>query len=136
MISNAAGRPPGVAAVGRRLVAAPGGAPVLLAGALVLTAILELVVLRRSSVAPAAAAALALVAFVVVSLMLDVVPFRAQPFAFAAFGLLLTPALVSVVLDGGRELKLPLELAGLVLALVVLTPRPAAAFAAWLLLAP
>jgi O-antigen ligase len=136
MISNAAGRPPGVAAVGRRLAAAPGGAPVLLAGALLLTAVLELVVLRRSSVAPAAAAALALVAFVVVSLMLDVVPVRAQPFAFAAFGLLLTPALVRVVLDGGRELKLPLELAGLVLALVVLTPRPAAAFAAWLLLAP
>jgi len=53
VISNAAGRPPGIAAVARRFAAAPRGGALLLAGALALTALLELAVLRRTSVATA-----------------------------------------------------------------------------------
>jgi O-antigen ligase len=99
-------------------------------------AVLSLEVLRATSFAPAAAAALAIAAFVVVRLTLDVLSARAQSIAFAGLAAILVPALVHVVLAGGRELTVVFAVAGVILALVVLSPHPAATFAGWLFIAP
>jgi O-antigen ligase len=101
-----------------------------------LEAALVLEVLREGTFGPVAALGLAFAAFVCISITLDAVPPRTQWVVFAALGLLLTPALAHAVVAGGRELYLLFEFAGLVLALIVLTPSPAAAFAGWLFLAP
>lgn len=99
--------------------------------------VLAVVAVRRGgNMGTAAVLALVVIGFAVVSLTVDVIPTRWEAGAFAALGLILTPALVHVAVDGGRQMTLVAELAGFALALIVLTPRPAATFAGWLLLAP
>jgi len=110
--------------------------PLLLALTLPAAWILTLVVLRGSTLAPVAAVCLAVDAFVFVKLSLDVLTHRSLPLAWAGFGLMLTPALVRIVMSGGRELEFLLAFAGAILALIVLTPHPVACFAGWLFLAP
>ena len=109
-------------------------AALVLAFGVELAAVAALV--RGTPVGPVAAIVIGLAGFSTASLISSVSSPRWQPVLQVALALILTPAVVHVAVNGGRERTMLLELAALSLALTVLAPRPALTFAAWLLVAP